>query len=77
MADLANGNICVAAGFSGDVLQAADRAEENGSGIEIAYAIPKEGSTKFLDNFAIPASAQNKELAHQFINFLLQHHDAA
>lgn len=72
VADLANGNICVAAGFSGDVLQAADRAEENGSGIEIAYAIPKEGGNLWFDVLAIPADASNVDEAHAFINYLLE-----
>jgi putrescine transport system substrate-binding protein len=70
--DLANGNICVAAGFSGDILQAADRAEEAGKGIEIAYSIPKEGANLWFDMMAIPADAANPEQAHAFINFLLE-----
>lgn len=70
--DLANGNICVAAGFSGDVLQAADRADEADKGVEIAYAIPKEGANLWFDMLAIPADAQNTQQAHAFINYLLQ-----
>lgn len=69
--DLANGNICVAAGFSGDVLQAADRAEEAGKGIDIAYAIPKEGANLWFDMLAIPADSANVDQAHAFINYLL------
>ncbi|WP_439887102.1 polyamine ABC transporter substrate-binding protein [Pseudomonas sp. MBLB4123] len=70
--DLANGNICVAVGFSGDMLQAADRAEEAGRGIEIRYAIPKEGANLWFDMLAIPADAGNVEEAHAFINYLLE-----
>lgn len=70
--DLANGNICIAAGFSGDVLQAADRADEAGKGIDIAYVIPKEGANLWFDMMAIPADAANVEQAHAFINFLLE-----
>ncbi|HEX5844117.1 MAG TPA: polyamine ABC transporter substrate-binding protein [Pseudomonas sp.] len=70
--DLANGDICVAAGFSGDILQAADRAEEAGKGIEIAYAIPKEGANLWFDMLAIPADAGNPQQAHAFINYLLE-----
>ncbi|NRH28093.1 polyamine ABC transporter substrate-binding protein [Pseudomonas sp. MS19] len=72
ISDLANGNICVAAGFSGDVIQAADRADEAGKGIEIAYAIPKEGANLWFDMMAIPADAKNVKEAHAFINYLLQ-----
>ncbi|UFQ98024.1 polyamine ABC transporter substrate-binding protein [Pseudomonas wenzhouensis] len=70
--DLANGNICIAAGFSGDVLQAADRADEAGKGIDIAYVIPKEGANLWFDMMAIPADSANAEQAHAFINFLLE-----
>lgn len=72
VSDLANGNICVAAGFSGDVLQAADRADEAGHGIEIAYSIPKEGGNLWFDMLAIPADATNIQEAHAFINYLLE-----
>ena len=70
--DLANGDICVAAGYSGDMLQAADRAEEAGKDIEIAYAIPKEGTALWFDLLAIPADARNVEAAHAFMNYLLE-----
>jgi len=69
--DLANGDTCVAVGFSGDILQAADRAEEAGKGIEIAYSIPKEGANLWFDMLAIPADASNPKEAHAFINYLL------
>ena len=72
ISDLANGNICVAAGFSGDVMQAADRAEETGNGINIAYSIPKEGANLWFDVLAIPADAGNADEAHTFINYLLE-----
>ncbi|MDX5372895.1 MAG: polyamine ABC transporter substrate-binding protein [Pseudomonadaceae bacterium] len=71
IADLANGDICVAVGYSGDIIQAADRAEEAGKGIEIAYAIPKEGANLWFDMMAIPADAKNVKEAHAFINYLL------
>lgn len=71
VSDLANGNICVAFGYSGDVFQAAARAEEAGKGIEIAYVIPKEGGNLWFDMLAIPADAKNVREAHAFINYLL------
>lgn len=71
ISDLANGNICVAFGYSGDVFQAANRAEEAGNGIKIAYSIPKEGSNLWFDLLAIPADASNPKQAHAFINYLL------
>jgi putrescine transport system substrate-binding protein len=70
--DLANGEICLAVGYNGDVLQAAARAEEAGNGIEIGFAIPREGATRWIDSMAIPADAPNRDNAHRFIEFMLQ-----
>ncbi len=70
--DLANGEICVALGYNGDVLQARDRAAEAGSGVEIGYVIPKEGAIRWMDAMAIPADAPHKAEAHEFINFLMK-----
>jgi len=70
--DLANGEICLALGYNGDVLQAAARAEEAGNGVEIGYVIPREGAIRWIDSMAIPSDAPNRENAHRFIEFLLQ-----
>lgn len=70
--DLANGDICLAIGWNGDVGQAATRAEEAKNGVEIAYAIPKEGTEMWFDMMAIPKDAKNVEGAHLFINFILR-----
>lgn len=67
---LANGDICLALGYSGDVLQARKRAQEAGNGVEIAYAIPKEGALMWFDSFVVPADAQNKDAAYKLIDFL-------
>jgi putrescine transport system substrate-binding protein len=69
---LANGDICLAVGWSGDVLQARDRAEEAGAGIEVEYVIPREGALMWFDNMAIPADAPNPEGAHAFINYIME-----
>lgn len=72
ISDLANGNICVAFGYSGDVFQARSRAEEAKKGVNIGYAIPKEGANLWFDLLAIPKDAKNVKEAHTFINYLLQ-----
>ncbi|MDR6231940.1 putrescine transport system substrate-binding protein [Pseudomonas sp. SORGH_AS199] len=72
ISDLANGNICVAFGYSGDVFQARSRAEEAKKGVNIGYAIPKEGANLWFDLLAIPKDAKNVKEAHAFINYLLQ-----
>ena len=74
---LANGDICVAVGYSGDVLQAKKRAEEAKNGVEIAYAIPREGALMWFDSFAIPADARNMAEAHAFIDYMLRPEVAA
>jgi len=70
--DLANGDTCVAQGYSGDILQARDRASEAANGVEVAYAVPSEGAVVWTDVMAIPADAPNPAAAHKFINYLLQ-----
>ena len=77
VSDLANGDICVAAGYSGDIFQAAARAEEAGRDFTIGYSIPKEGAALWFDMMAIPADAPNPENAHAFINFILDPEIAA
>jgi putrescine transport system substrate-binding protein len=70
--NLANGDICLAMGWSGDVKQAHDRAAEAGKGVELAYSIPKGGAIANYDVLAIPADAPHVRNAHLFINFLLR-----
>lgn len=69
---LANGDICMAMGYSGDILQSRDRAAEAANGVTIAYSIPKEGAVIWMDNFAVPADAPHPDEAFEFINFMLR-----
>ncbi|TYC51501.1 polyamine ABC transporter substrate-binding protein [Rhodobacterales bacterium] len=69
---LANGDICVALGWSGDVLQARDRAAEADNGVTVEYSIPKEGALMWFDQMAIPADAQHKDEAHEFLNYIMR-----
>ncbi len=69
---LANGDICLAVGWSGDVLQARDRAAEADSGVTVNYVIPKEGALMWFDQMAIPADAPHPENAHKFIDFIMR-----
>lgn len=72
ISDLANGETCVAIGYSGDIYQAKARAEEAKNGVNVGYKIPKEGAGSFFDMVAIPADAKNVENAHVFINYLMK-----
>jgi putrescine transport system substrate-binding protein len=74
---LASGEICLVLGFSGDVKQAQKRAAEAKAGVEIGYAIPKEGAQLWFDNLAIPKDAKNVEEAHALINYLMKPEVAA
>jgi putrescine transport system substrate-binding protein len=74
---LANGDICVAVGYSGDMIQAKSRAEEAKNNVEVGYVIPREGALMWFDSFVIPADAKNVTEAHEFINFMLRPEIAA
>jgi len=75
--DLANGEVCIAVGYSGDVLQARDRAAEAGKDIDIRFTIPREGALMWFDTLAIPADARHPGNAHAFIDFLMRPEVAA
>lgn len=70
--DLANGDICMAVGFSGDIMQAGNRASEAGNGISINYVIPKEGTPIWFDMVSMPVDSSNEQAAYAFMNYLLQ-----
>ncbi len=68
---LANGDICVAMGYSGDMFQARDRAEDAKKGVEIAYSIPKEGAVMWFDLMAILKDAPHPDAAYAFLDYIL------
>ena len=70
--DLANGDICFAVGWSGDILMAGDRAAAADNGVTVEYVIPKEGAPLWFDMLAIPASAGNVDNAHKFLNYIMR-----
>jgi putrescine transport system substrate-binding protein len=72
ISDLASGDICVAMGYSGDVFQARDRADEAKNGVEIDFIIPKEGASRWVDVMAIPKDAPHPSNATKFINYLMK-----
>jgi putrescine transport system substrate-binding protein len=69
---LANGDICLAVGWSGDIFQARDRAAEADQGVAIDYAIPQEGAQMWFDQMAIPADAPHLDEAHEFLNYMMR-----
>lgn len=77
ISDLANGDVCVALGYNGDILQSESRADEAGQGVEVGYEIPKEGTMVWFDLMAIPKDAPHIEAAYQFIDYVLRPEVAA
>jgi len=70
--ELATGDICVALGYSGDVIQARNRAKEAENGVEIVFRVPREGAQMSVDMLAIPSDAPHPDNAHAFIEYILQ-----
>jgi putrescine transport system substrate-binding protein len=68
---LANGDLCVAVGYNGDVMQARDRAREASKGIEVKYFVPKEGSILWFDMLAIPKDAPDPDSAYAYLNYIM------
>jgi putrescine transport system substrate-binding protein len=68
---LANGDICIALGYNGDVIQARNRARETKNGIQIDYVIPDEGTLLWFTLLAIPRDAPHVTNAHVLINYLI------
>ena len=60
---LANGGTCLVVGWSGDIIQARDRAAEASNGVTVAYSIPREGAPQWFDMLAIPKDAKHPEAA--------------
>jgi putrescine transport system substrate-binding protein len=69
---LANGDLCVAVGYNGDILQARDRARDANKGIEVKYVVPKEGSILWFDMLAIPKDAPHPDAAYAYINYIME-----
>jgi putrescine transport system substrate-binding protein len=70
--DLANGDLCLAFGYSSDIGIARRRAQEAGKGVKVVYVIPKEGTQRWIDTMAIPKDAPHPDAAYQFMNYIMQ-----
>jgi spermidine/putrescine transport system substrate-binding protein len=70
---LASGEYVLAQAFSGDALLARRGLQDEFSGNpDIAFVIPKEGGTIWMDNLAILEESPRKEAAHRLIDFMLR-----
>ena len=63
---LIKGEAWVALGWNGDILQARREAPE------VKCIVPASGTLMWVDSMAVPKGAPNSELAHAFINYLLE-----
>jgi putrescine transport system substrate-binding protein len=70
--DMANGSVCVALGWSGDINIARQRAIDGKTGQNIQALIPHNGGLLFFDVMAIPADAPRPGNAHKFINYIMR-----
>jgi putrescine transport system substrate-binding protein len=70
--DLANGDLCLSLGYSGDVIIARNRARDAHNGVEIAFVVPKEGAQMSVDMLGIPADAPHPQNALRFIDYILR-----
>ncbi|TXH34529.1 MAG: polyamine ABC transporter substrate-binding protein [Rhodospirillaceae bacterium] len=69
--DMADGEVCLALAWSGDVSIANKRAAEAKNGVQLQYVVPKEGTITWFGVMAIPADAPHPEAAYAFINYIL------
>lgn len=69
---LAAGDVDVAQGWNGEMAEAVANAPDR-----LAYVVPKEGGTLWIDNLTIPKTARNVAAAHAFINFVMEPEMAA
>ncbi|KZE30281.1 putative spermidine/putrescine transport system substrate-binding protein/spermidine/putrescine transport system substrate-binding protein [Crenobacter luteus] len=74
---LTTGNIWVAFGYSNDMFQAQADAKKAKRPFSIGFSLQKEGNTLSLDNFVVLKDAPRKDLAYQFINFMLDGKNAS
>ncbi len=70
--DMANGSICLALGWSGDINIARQRAIDGKTGQNIQALIPKTGGILFFDVMVIPADAPHPNNAHKFIDYIMR-----
>lgn len=75
--ELTIGNIWLAHGYSNDMFQAQQDAKNAGRPFTIAYATPKEGAVLALDSMVLHKTGPRPNLAHRFINFMLEGKNSA
>src|SRR6202008_632353 len=68
--DLANNDICVAVGWSGDVGIARRRSMEAKRSYQVKFSNAKEGGLLWFDVMVVPKDAPHAEAAMKWINYI-------
>ena len=74
---LAAGDIWMAHGYSSDIYLADVGAQDAKKDFRIKHALPKEGAVLALDAMVVAKDAPRPDLAHKFINFMLEGQNSA
>jgi putrescine transport system substrate-binding protein len=69
---LADGELCLAIGYSGDAMIARRMAKEGATKIQIEYAFPRVSVPLYIDSMVIPADSPNYAGALKFIYFMMR-----
>ncbi len=69
---LAEGELCLAIGYSGDAMVARRLVNESQGKVKIDYAFAREMVPFYIDNMVIPADSPNPAAALAFINFVMR-----
>jgi spermidine/putrescine transport system substrate-binding protein len=75
--ELTVGNIWLVHGYSNDIYQANSDAQQAGRKFHISASIPKQGAVLALDSMVLHKTGAHPELAHQFIDFMLDGKNSA
>ncbi len=69
---LADGELCLAIGYSGDAMIARRMAKEGNTKVQVDYAFPGGAVPLYVDSMVIPADSPNYTGALKFINFMMR-----
>ncbi len=74
---LAEGDLCLALGYSGDAMVARRMVKESGGHVVLNYSFPREVVVFYIDSLVIPADSPNPLGAQRFIDFVMRPENSA
>ena len=69
---LADGELCLSIGYSGDAIIARRMAQDGHANVHLAYSFARESVPFWIDSLVIPADSPNPDGAFAFINFVMR-----